>query len=296
MALYGYWTGSSLPDQPRISATGDGWQWGVPIPDGSYNTIVFVDAERVRADREGGGGTERLLRQLLATTPLDGDIRGTQLRSAVRATDATPYVNDDVIGADYIAIGDAALAIDPLSSSGVQKAIQSALSGAIVANTILARAELTELSENFYRDSISRSSTRHHLWAGEHYMSPAERFDTPFWRSRAGVAHSVPEQPAGDDVPLQFSSQATLESRACLGSQYVEVRRTLMHPRLEGPVAFLSGQDVASLMQHVQRGMTPAQLAVAWSAAVPPRTGLSIARWLSIHGVLEPVEGAIIEA
>src|SRR5712675_2169144 len=60
-----------------------------------------------------------------------------------------------------IQLGDAALAIDPISSSGVQKAIQTALSGAIVANTLLRRPELTDAALSFYRTQLSDASERH---------------------------------------------------------------------------------------------------------------------------------------
>jgi len=51
LALYGYWRGSSLPHEPRIEAGLDAWYWGVPLPDRTYNAIVFVDATDFRAQR-----------------------------------------------------------------------------------------------------------------------------------------------------------------------------------------------------------------------------------------------------
>src|SRR5688500_17961782 len=45
LALYAYWRGNDLPVEPRIEAGADAWYWGVPLPDGTYNTLVFVDVE-----------------------------------------------------------------------------------------------------------------------------------------------------------------------------------------------------------------------------------------------------------
>ena len=43
LALHAYRTGKGLPDQPRIEAGAAEWFWGVPLPDGIYNTLVFLD-------------------------------------------------------------------------------------------------------------------------------------------------------------------------------------------------------------------------------------------------------------
>ena len=60
---------------------------------------------------------------------------------------------------DSIKVGDAALALDPLSSSGVQKAIQSALAGSVVVNTLLQRPGEQALAREFYRENLSEAST-----------------------------------------------------------------------------------------------------------------------------------------
>lgn len=49
LAIHAYWRGTALPGEPRIQAGGEAWYWGVPLPDGTYNTLGFVDARRFRA-------------------------------------------------------------------------------------------------------------------------------------------------------------------------------------------------------------------------------------------------------
>src|SRR5262252_6640387 len=51
LALYGYWRGARLPDEPRIEAGLDAWYWGLPLPDGTYNAMVFLDTADFRAQR-----------------------------------------------------------------------------------------------------------------------------------------------------------------------------------------------------------------------------------------------------
>ena len=189
-AIYGYWVGSHLPERPRIEAGEREWYWGVPIPDGSYNTLVFIDGARFRT--ELGGSLDDRLRALLDRSSLMREARGATLRAPARAADATPYVDEECVSARHIMIGDAALAIDPLSSSGVQKAIQTALSGAIVANTLLRRADAGDAAQRFYRDNLRDSATRHSAWASSHYATAGTRFRDSFWTRRAGTWSRAP--------------------------------------------------------------------------------------------------------
>ena len=132
IAFYAYWQGSDLPKQPRIEAGSDAWYWGVPIPDGTYNTLVFVDP-RTYAPQQ--------FHELVARSGLLEGCRDIHLVSPIQTADATPYIDEECVTHHSIKVGDAALSIDPLSSSGVQKAIQSALSGAVVVNTLIRKPE-----------------------------------------------------------------------------------------------------------------------------------------------------------
>lgn len=293
IAIHGYWTGPQLPEQPRIEAGDREWFWGVPIPDGSYNTLVFVDGDRLRA--EAGPSLDDRLVALLERSSLMRDAPGARLRGGAQAADATPYMAEDCIGEHRMKIGDAVLALDPLSSSGVQKAIQTALSGAIVANTMLRRPADTAAAQAFYRNSVTEAAERHQAWAAAHYATAAAARSDPFWTSRSATG-SAASQPAADatsatiadDAPVQLSSALAWEELPCLGAQFVELRPALRHPRLDSPIAFVGGVALAPLLHDLRPGMTPRQLAESWSGTVPMPTGLSIAHWLTGHGVLEP--------
>jgi len=293
LALHGYWTGRHLPEQPRIEAGPQAWYWGVPLPNGSYNTLVFVDAARVRDDP--GLSLEARLRTWLAASALLRGVEDATLLGPVRATDATPYLYEDCVGPRHVRLGDAALALDPLSSSGVQKAVQTALSASIVANTLLRRPHVDDSAgaQRYYQDNLADAAARHHGWAQGHYA--AARRQDPFWTARAappGEAGAVPPlrppaSPPRDDVPLRLSADCQWEQLPCLGAEFVESKPALRHPGVDGPVAYLGGHELAPLLRAVCPGMTSRQLAGTWAPALPFDTGLSIARWLAARGVLE---------
>lgn len=290
LAVYGYWHGARLPTMPRIEAGEDGWYWGVPLPDGSYNTLVLVDPAEFRS-APGATMSERFLR-LLDRSALLQDCRDAELIAPVHAIDATPYLSGDCVAPNRIQLGDAALAIDPISSSGVQKALQTALSGAIVANTLLRRPGSTEAALGFYRAQLGDSSERHCRWAAAHYCEVSEHSDRPFWRQRAGTAAAEPAPPPAIDArgmastPVELSRELEFVATPCLQGDFVSVASALHHPRLASPLVFLGGRELAPLLKTLSPGRTPLQIAQSWSNRMPLESGMAIAGWLVTHGIL----------
>jgi flavin-dependent dehydrogenase len=292
LALYGYWRGDSLPREPRIEAAPDGWYWGVPLPDGTYNAIVFVDAEEFRSRRAASPAAA--YRALIARSNLMAGCDGARLAGRVRAADATPYLDPDSIDRHSIKVGEAALALDPLSSSGVQKAINTALAGAVVVNTLLRYPQQAEAAMRFYRANLVDSSERHRRWAAGHYAVAAALRPRRFWQARAAgaVAEPEPKAPSIDlsrispaDVPIALSPEATFADEPCIVGDLVAMKQALHHPGLERPVAFLAGWELAGLLQPVRAGMTLGALMRTWP--IPSRSKLAIADWLLGHRVLE---------
>ncbi|MDE2471367.1 MAG: tryptophan 7-halogenase [Bradyrhizobium sp.] len=226
------------------------------------------------------------------------DCGDAELIAAVRAIDATPYLNGDCVAPCRIQLGDAALAIDPISSSGVQKAIQTALSGAVVANTLLRRPGSTDAALNFYRAQLGECSERHRRWAAEHYRDVAERCAHPFWQQRAGQKAAPDPAPlrAIDargfaTTPMELSSELEFASTPCLQGDFVSLASALHHPRLASPIAFLGRRELAPLLRMLQPGRTPLQIAQSWSNHMSLESGLAIAGWLVNHGILVEQRG-----
>ena len=283
--------------RPRIEAGEDAWYWGVPLPDGTYNTLVFVDAKRFRAAGEGTL-TSRFL-DLLDRSRLMEGWGAAEMIAAPSAIDATAYVDDECASPNSLKIGDAALALDPLSSSGVQKAIQGALSAAIVANTLLRRPEAHAAALQFYRASLAEASARHRAWASGHYATVSVREPGSFWSARcAWPATPVPSGPVVDatlqlasNTGVQLSPDAELLEVPRLGPDFVGLGPALHHPTLEAPVAYLGGWELAPLLRQVRAGMTPLQVVHSWSPRVPIKSGLAIAGWMLGRGILVPRAG-----
>jgi 2-polyprenyl-6-methoxyphenol hydroxylase-like FAD-dependent oxidoreductase len=291
VALYAYWQGRLLPSRPRIEAGQDAWHWGVPLPGGLYNTLVFTGPAELR--RMGRATLEERFTRLVAGSGLMEGCVDARKVAPVAAIDATPYLDEVCVTLNSIRIGDAALALDPVSSSGVQRAIQGAMAAAVTANTLLRKPEHSAVAIDFYRTSLREASQRHGRWAAQYHGQVAQVRGGRFWRERAAPADIDPPQAIRqtDAVSLRtrrvgHSPELEFSAAPCIEGDFVSRKTAIRHPGLEGPVIFLAGRDLPALLSDVPAGMTPLEIAHSWSDRVPLQTGLQILVWLLDNGVL----------
>jgi flavin-dependent dehydrogenase len=298
LALYGYWRGE-MPHGPetRVEAGPDAWYWGAHLPDGTFNAMVFVDPELLRERGIGRRTLEPFYRELLGRSDLLGAWTAPRLVGGVLACDATCYRDAVPIEEDCIKVGEASFSIDPLSSSGVQKALQTALSGAVAVHTLLVQPGNAEAALWFYTDDQRSSAEQHAAWAAGYYREQRSYQDRLFWKRRA----LPPAEPAplevrpvpGDALPhrrWRLSSEAALVDTPCIVGDVIELRRALSHPRLARPVAYLEEVELAPLVEALREGMTMPRLVDAWARWVPLRQGAAILGWFHRQGLLTEVD------
>ena len=288
LAVHGYWQGKALADgPPRVEAGRAAWFWSVPLPDGRVNVLAFVDPRRFHT-LPGGTLAARYL-ALLGESGLG--LAGAELAGPVGATDATPGLADDPVAPTRITIGDAALALDPLSSSGVQHALRSALAGAVVANTLLRRPSAAAPAMAFYHDSLRETADHHAGWTAERYASVAAERPAPFWAARA-AAPAAPEPAPGPapeiatDRPVEVAPGVEVVPHPCVEGDFVAVRPALRYPGGARPVAFVGGQDVIPFLRAVRPGSTPVEIASARAGEQSFASALALTFWLVRAGIL----------
>ncbi|HEY2738588.1 MAG TPA: hypothetical protein VGK45_09290, partial [Thermoanaerobaculia bacterium] len=156
--------------------------------------------------------------------------------------------------------------LDPLSSTGVQKAMQTAWSGAIAAHTILTKPENTAAARRFYADSHHATVKRHTAWAARHY-DVARAHDGWSPLSRRGAGRETGEGPgvwAPFGAAVRLSPAAALIETPCITGDLIEMRRALVHPSLERPIAFLDGVEIAPLLDGLAGGAALEDPMAAW--------------------------------
>ncbi len=293
LALHAAWRGGAVRDdaQTRIEALAEGWLWGAHLPGGSFRAIAFVDPGTLRAESRD---TRRLYHRLLSGSRLFADLAANGWAAGgVHACDATAHAAATPIDARAVRVGEAAFAIDPLSSSGVQIAIQTGLAAAAAVHTILAQAGDRDAAIEYYGAHHRHAVDRHAATAAALYAEHRPYAPAAFWRARSAGAQPAPARRASATAIAELLGErvslapgADLRETPCLVGDRIELRRALAHPGLDRPVAFLGGDELAPLLDELPAAPSLAGAIDRWDRALAPGRANAIAGWLHARGLL----------
>ena len=119
--------------------------------------------------------------QLERTAHTHARVKGLPLSGSIRLVSARTEALDRIAGRRWLATGDAAISIDPLSSGGICQALKSGLVAARAVDGWLKgdRTALEEMSD-WMREGFSRYQQLHTVYYGHERRWP----DSLFWRRR----------------------------------------------------------------------------------------------------------------
>lgn len=105
-----------------------GWMWFIPLPDGEMSIGAVCSPEYLK---ERGGQSEAFLMRTIASVPAAaGRMAGSERIAPVHATGNYTYECSRMHGPGWLLLGDAYAFVDPMFSSGVFLAMNSAERGA----------------------------------------------------------------------------------------------------------------------------------------------------------------------
>ncbi len=187
---------------------------------------------------------------------------------------AFPQWSAQPIAGNRLAIGDAALAHDPLSGQGIRFALSSALAARAVIRTILQRPSDRSWAERYYEEFVATERRRHSALLQSLY---GPDFD---FSSMGGTIHSSSDNHSPllrDDELLCFS--ATVERAPILFYGFIEPGDVI---RLSdgGGVRWLGGFDLLSLRDLTERKVSMPRLIERMGAAgISRQRAQGIIRW-----------------
>jgi flavin-dependent dehydrogenase len=286
LALGAWWhVRRPVPCELLVEAVEGGWCWAAPWRPTQVQVLAFpipTPAGLLTRERR-----EAAYERLVAGGPLLAVLlAGARRAEGVWVEDARTGLAETPGHPGLLRAGDAALALDPLSSQGIQAAVRSGMHTAAAAHTVLAHPDDWSLALAFHRQAHGRASE----WHGRHRaVHEADRLGAD--GAHAGRFDPAPATQFARSLPadtvLRLDPAAHWRDVAVLDGDLINRGRALDHPALAEPVAFVAGRPVGGVVAAVAErclGDAVASLeAQGWGPLARATLG-----WLVDAGVLVP--------
>jgi flavin-dependent dehydrogenase len=116
------------------------------------------------------------------------------------ARSSTPVLVQQPLADNYLRVGDAAMAVDPLSGNGIFQSLSSALIAPAVINTLLQRPANASLAGDFYRERLENLFFRFARIGRDFYQLEERWQDSAFWQPRRMWPDALPAHAEQDRV------------------------------------------------------------------------------------------------
>lgn len=166
-----------------VETVRDGWWYAARLPGGADLAVFMTDADLLQG--AGGDPTDFALGRLAAAPHTGQRVQGLALRSRATVWPAASQRLVRAAGAGWLAVGDAALARDPLSSSGIDFALASS---ELACTTLAAAQSGAEDALARYAAAIARDFAVYRALRAQFYALERRWRDAPFWARRMSGA------------------------------------------------------------------------------------------------------------
>ncbi|QXI27857.1 flavin-dependent monooxygenase QhpG [Pseudomonas vanderleydeniana] len=247
LSLLNRWQAQPGRPASAIQSLADGWAWMARLADGRCYWQLTLDAA---AELPGKAqlahwcarrrGESALVRELFGDEALQP--------AELHARSSTAIVLDDVSGPNWLRVGDAAMAVDPLSGNGIFQSLSSALQAPAVINTLLRYPQRAELARGFHQQRVEQLFLRFARTGRDFYALEQRWAEQPFWRTRRAWPDAEPMHAAADFAQMRVVSSAVVRGDSI---EAVEVVVTADQPL---GIWHLQGLELAPLVRALQAG------------------------------------------
>lgn len=308
---------ASVAPEIRIEAVAEGFLWAAPIRNG-HRLMAFVRPQWLRSQAVE---TQVSFRELLRESTLFADFADCDFQHQFAYCSAASYLSADLCRTNMLRIGEAALSIDPLASSGVEHSMRLSLKASIAVNTCLRETTSRSLAQEYYEQQVLESAATHVAWGRNYYAQAWPGQEHRFWAERrvdftrnaqdeshlfrryrlALTTSSVTAPHTQASLPsnwpggmFSLSKDIRIVETFCVRDDIVKRDAALAHPSLLRPVRFLGGQDLIELVHITPQRASFGQLIQAWSFRIEAALAVRIAAWMFEHRLLVHAETQVM--
>ncbi|MGY4818348.1 flavin-dependent monooxygenase QhpG [Pseudomonas chlororaphis subsp. piscium] len=273
LSLLNRWQGAPGATASAVHSLEDGWAWMARQADGQCYWQLTVDVasaalpgkaqllDYCRQRRQGSA----LAREFFA----DGPEHDLQLH----ARSSTAILCPQVCGDHWIRVGDAAMAVDPLSGNGIFQSLSSALQAPAVINTLLQRPERAALAQRFHAQRVEQLFLRFARIGRDFYADEQRWAERPFWQARRQWPDTEPAHRVADFSALR------IEHAPVLRDGLVDQAEVVITPDQPLGIWHVQGVELAPLLRRLPN--EPAQQVLAGLSAEQDR---AVRGWLLGQG------------
>ena len=221
IALWGYWLHAKPPQTLEgfedvdgyseelenpivISSIPNGWIWGIPLHDKTLSVGVVLSQKHYDRVKKQKSFQEIYYESLLKSDVMSHLLKPAALVSPVQRTADWSYVTEKWAGPGYFIVGDAAVFIDPLLSTGMTSAMLSSVSCAACIKELYQKKIPAKKIYEFYASDYRRRFWRLSFVIGALYSAKGHREDL------FHLTHSLTSKDlhglAYEDIKRSFSS------------------------------------------------------------------------------------------
>lgn len=171
-----------------VEACRTGWWYSARLPGGSMIAAFMTDADI--AQREGLQSPQAWLAALAEAEHTSARLRAGRPAGSWRTHAAHSACLEEMFGPGWVAAGDAAVSHDPLSSSGIPRALDSGIHAARGAYDVLVRGRTSTLQS--YAAALQEGFTAYLATRAQYYRMETRWPDSAFWRRRRDAVTLAP--------------------------------------------------------------------------------------------------------
>ncbi|QXH58766.1 flavin-dependent monooxygenase QhpG [Pseudomonas maumuensis] len=274
VSLLNLWQGAPGPAASAVESLADGWAWMARLADGRCYWQVTLDAGTASLPGKAQLAAYCAERRRASAQVLALFDEQALAPAQVYARSSTATLAYACAGDDWLRVGDAAMAVDPLSGNGIFQSLSSALQAPVVINTLLRRPEHAALAQRFHQTRIEQLFLRFARIGRDFYAQEQLRASAAFWAARRAWPDAQP-------VHAQAAWGAvTLERRPVLREDFVEEAEVVVTADQPLGVWHLHGVELAPVVRGVRAGLSLHELLRDRSA----QQQAMVRRWLLEQG------------
>ncbi|MBP0048303.1 tryptophan 7-halogenase [Marinobacterium sp. AK62] len=280
VSLLQYWQGPEAAPRTAVQSFADGWAWMAMRADGRRYLQLTVDvaSAQLPPKQQLGEWCHQQLMQLEQAQPFIRDARPT---GSVYARTSSPVLCQRSAGDNWIRVGDAAMAVDPLSGNGIFQALSSALQAPAVVNTLIQQPEKAALAQQFHEARVEGLFYRFARIGRDFYAQEQQWPERPFWKGRCQWPDSQPMHQSVSPEQVVTAMRPVVENGLITQAQVV------VTPDQPLGIWHLNGLPLAPLLDAVRQApeRSPADVL---SDHLEGEQGRLLAGWMQQQGWLYP--------